>query len=277
MAIVDFILNLAGLLLWLNWRSNRFDPLVKRMPATLMGTLRPAAPKKLRRWHFLVFIAILLAFRAVIYWWIGGMFPRVWVGELNFGLTMLPFRSDLLLRMLIFSFLSFGLVLWVYYVWLLMFSILAGPMPIHALVTIPLGRVDRWPNWVKVLIPFIITATFWALASWLFIRMNILTPISPAGRFQQSIVLGLSSYLLWKVPLILILLLYLLNSYIYFGRHPLWSYVSTTAQTILRPVQKIPLRIGKVNLAPILGIALVFVVSHFAEKWLGRLYNHLPL
>ena len=48
MGIVDFILNLAGLLLWLNWRSNRFDPLVKRLPATLMGTLRPAAPKRLR-------------------------------------------------------------------------------------------------------------------------------------------------------------------------------------------------------------------------------------
>ena len=47
MGTVDFILNLAGLLLWLNWRSNRFDPLVRRSPATLMGTLRPAAPKKL--------------------------------------------------------------------------------------------------------------------------------------------------------------------------------------------------------------------------------------
>lgn len=40
MDIVDLILNLAGLLLWLNWRSLRFDPLVKRTPATLMGTLR---------------------------------------------------------------------------------------------------------------------------------------------------------------------------------------------------------------------------------------------
>ena len=31
MGYVDFILNLAGLLLWLNWRSDRFDPLVKRL------------------------------------------------------------------------------------------------------------------------------------------------------------------------------------------------------------------------------------------------------
>jgi hypothetical protein len=35
MALIDLILNLAGLLLWLNWRSVRFDPLGKRTPATL--------------------------------------------------------------------------------------------------------------------------------------------------------------------------------------------------------------------------------------------------
>ena len=29
MGIVDFILNLAGLLLWLNWRSGGFDPLAQ--------------------------------------------------------------------------------------------------------------------------------------------------------------------------------------------------------------------------------------------------------
>jgi hypothetical protein len=41
-AYVDFILNLAALLLWINWRALPFDPLNKRRPATLIGTLRPA-------------------------------------------------------------------------------------------------------------------------------------------------------------------------------------------------------------------------------------------
>ncbi len=79
MSFVDFILNVAGLLLWLNWRSLRFDPLAKRTPATLMGTLRPASPEKLRRWHLLLFIAGLLFVRALIYRWIGPMFG--WVGK----------------------------------------------------------------------------------------------------------------------------------------------------------------------------------------------------
>ena len=71
MGIVDLILNIAGLLLWLNWRSIRFDPLNKRLPSTLMGTLRPASPSNLRRWHFLILIVGLLFLRAVIYRWLG--------------------------------------------------------------------------------------------------------------------------------------------------------------------------------------------------------------
>src|SRR5215469_15654221 len=169
MGVVDFILNLAGLLLWLNWRSNRFDPLVKRMPATLMGTLRPAAPKRLRRWHLILFIVVLLVLRALLYWWIGAMFPKVWVGQLNLGLTTLSFRSDLMIRMVLFSFLSFGLVLGIFYIWLIVLSILAGPLPVHALVTIPLGHIDRWPRWLKALLPFLATAILWWLVGWLLI------------------------------------------------------------------------------------------------------------
>ena len=42
MGLIDFILNLAGLLLWLNWRAAKADPLGKPAPATLIGTLRRA-------------------------------------------------------------------------------------------------------------------------------------------------------------------------------------------------------------------------------------------
>ena len=71
MALIDFILNLAGLLLWLNWRSVRFDPLGKRTPATLIGTLRRAEPRRWRRWHLLAALGGLLLLRAVFYWQIG--------------------------------------------------------------------------------------------------------------------------------------------------------------------------------------------------------------
>jgi len=278
MGIVDFILNLAGLLLWLNWRSNRFDPLARRTPATLMGTLRPADPKKLRRWHLLAFIAVLLLLRALVYWWLGR--EANWSGKLNLGVVVLWFTSGPhgagLLRMVSYSFFSFGLMLGVFYVFLLLFSLLAGPLPIHGLVTIPLGRVDGWPRWARVILPFFATALAWWLASWLLIRQDVLTPVSMAGRFQQSVVIGLSSYLLWEFPLGAVLLLYLLNSYIYFGKHPFWKYVSATAQTVLQPLKKIPLRLGRVDFAPLVALAIIFFAAELAARGLTTLYARMP-
>ena len=125
MGIIDFILNLAGLLLWLNWRSLRFDPLGKRTPATLIGTLRRAEPRRLRRWHLPAVLGGMLFLRAVLYWQIGSGVGWA-AGKLNLGVIELSFRSDYFGRILLFSLCSFGLTLGVFYLWLLLFSILAG-------------------------------------------------------------------------------------------------------------------------------------------------------
>lgn len=275
MGTVDFILNLAGLLLWLHWRSDRFDPLVRRRPATLMGTLRPAAPQKLQRWYFIAFIMCMLVFRAVIYRWVGASLPKVWLAQLDLGTTALAFHSNQWGQIMIYSFLSFGLMLGIFHMWLLVLSLLAGPLPIHSLVTIPLGRVDRWPAWAKTVLPLVLTALLWWLLTWLLLRLGVVTRMSSAGRFQQSVVLGASTYLLWQYPLGIILLLHLLNSYIYFGRHPIWKYINETAHTILQPLRKVPLQTGKVDFAPLVGIVIIFLVAHFAEDGLARLFNRL--
>lgn len=276
MSVIDFILNLAGLLLWLNWRSIRFDPLAKRLPATLMGTLRPAAPQRLKRWHFLLFIGALLFLRAVIYWWIGS--AANWTARLDFGPVVLSCRSDWFLRILAFSFASFGLTLGIFYLCLLPLSLLAGPDPIHRLVKVPLGRVDDWPRWAKWLLPFFGGAIAWWLAMWVFGWLDILPPAaSAAQRFEQALVIGLGTYLVWKFPLCGLLLLHLANSYIYFGKHPLWKYVDVTAQKLLSPLRGIPLRIGRVDFSPVVGVALIFLVAEGAGYALWRLYLKLPL
>jgi uncharacterized protein YggT (Ycf19 family) len=273
MAIVDLILNVAGLLIWLNWRSIRFDPLIRRKPATLMGTLRPASPAKLRRWHFLLIIAALLLLRALIYCWIGSATGST-TSYLDLGATSQGFRHDIFPQALAFSFFSFARALAILYIWLLFFSILSGPEPIHSLVKIPLGRVDDWPRWVKVILPFLVTALSCWLASWIFAKLPPQIATTPAQKFQASVVIGLSSYLVWKFPACAILLLHLLSSYIYFGKHPLWNYISQIAQKLLLPLKPLPLRVARVDFAPVLAIAIVFLVSEFAERGLVWLYAH---
>lgn len=276
MAIVDLILNIAGLLLWLNWRSIRFDPLGKRTPATLIGTLRRAEPRRLRRWHLLATLGALLFLRAVLYWQIGS--GAGWAaGKLNLGIIELSFRSDSFGRILLFSILSFGVTLAVFYLWLLLFSILSGPEPFHRLVRMQLGPIDRWPRGVKFFLPFIFTTLLWWLASWPLVWLAIVPqPTSAVHHIENSLVVGLGSYLAWQYAAGALLVLYFLNSYIYFGGHPFWNYVTAEAQTLLRPLRAIPLRLGKADFAPAVGFVLVFLIAEFAERGLVALYRQLP-
>jgi len=277
MALIDFILNLAGLLLWLNWRSVRFDPLGKRTPATLIGTLRRAGPRRWRRWHLLAALGGLLLLRALFYWQIGS--AAHWTGALNLSVITLSFRSDFFARMLWFSVFSFGLTLGVFYLWLLLLSILAGPEPssFHRLVRMQLGRIDGWSRGVKFLLPLMVMAMFWWLATWLLAWLQIIPqPVSAAHRIEAALIVGLNSYLIWKYVIGVLLALHLLNSYIYFGKHPFWSYVNAEARTLLSPLRSVPLQAGKADFAPVVGLALVFLAAELAGRGLFFLYGRLP-
>jgi len=287
MGPIDFILNLAGLLLWLSWRSVQYDPLTKRTPATLLGTLRPAETTRWRQWHLPAVIIGLLIFRALIYWLVGS--TGHWVGRLDFGVISpaIHFRghfSDLFLRIIPYSCLSFALTLGVFYLWLLFLSILAGPDPIHRLVRVQLGAVDRWPRWVKWLLPLVVTGAFWWLTTWLFAKLEVSDyskthfipePVSGVRRLESAAIVGGASYLVWKYVIGALLLLHLLNTYIYFGKHPLWNYVNITAHTLLGPLGKIPLRVERVDFAPVVGLALVFFIPELLGRWLAWLYERV--
>ena len=237
MGLIDFILNLAGLLFWLNWRAARFNPLNRRSPATLMGTLRPAAPTSQSRWPLLIGISVLLLLRGLVYRWISS-YSSVWSGTVNLQVIVLSFRSDSYLRMLEFSLLSFALTLGIFYSWLLLLSILAGPEPLHRLVKVQLGRVDDWPRWMKFLLPIVMAVMVWLPLTWLLAKSNVVPrPASVSDRLEGSVVIGLGQFLTWQYPIVVILFLHLLNIYIYFGKHPFWNYVSSVADKLVRPIQ----------------------------------------
>ena len=141
-----------------------------------------------------------------------------------------------------------------------------------------LGGIDCWPRWTKLFLPLTVTALLWWLASWVLEWCGIIPgPISTAQRIEQSLLIGLGSYLSWKYIAGVLLALHLLNSYIYFGKHPFWSYVNAEARTLLWPLRAVPLRVGKVDFAPVVGTVLVFLFAELAERGLVALYLRLPL
>jgi uncharacterized protein YggT (Ycf19 family) len=141
-----------------------------------------------------------------------------------------------------------------------------------------LGEIDGWPRWIKFLLPLAVIALLWWLAIWVLAWLHIIpSPVSPARQIAGALVIALGSYLVWKFLIAALLALHLLNSYIYFGKHPFWNYVNATAKQLLRPLGKIPLRAGKADFAPVVGIALVFLLAGLGEFFLAWLYGRLSL
>ncbi|HXF09880.1 MAG TPA: hypothetical protein VN625_03785 [Desulfuromonadaceae bacterium] len=272
MGFVDFILNLAGLLMWLNWRAEMVDPVTRRKPATLVGTLRRA--DKRANWWLPSLIGGLLVLRALLYWQIGAAVH--WVGNLDAGITTLFFRPDLFTRMLLYSACSFGLTLGFFYLALLLLSLLEGPEPFRTFVRQQLGAPDRWARLTRLFFPLVAVSLLWWALSWLFTWLEIVpSPTAEWRRVVEAVLVGLGSYLAWKYVAIALLGLHLLNNYIYFGKHPFWNFINAEAASLLAPLRKLPLRIKRIDLTPLAGIAVVWGAAYGMRFVLELLYKKL--
>jgi hypothetical protein len=272
MSLLDFILNMAGLLLWLNWRA--VAPLVATPAGTAAFSLpqRPAPPRA--RWLYLAGLLALLALRAVFYWQAG---PQLdWTPGIPFGPTLLFLRSDFLGRMMLYSALSFGAALGVFYLFLLLLSSIQAPGseadPAWRLVRLHLGPLGRWPAAVKWVMPLLVMMLLWCLLNPLLLQINLVPPVSRWQLLAQGAVIGLAIYFALKFLVMGFLLLHLLNSYVYLGDSAFWNFVNTTALSLLRPLQPLRLRIGRFDLAPAAGVALVALAAEFGRRGLERLY-----
>ena len=101
-------------------------------------------------------------------------------------------------------------------------------------------------------------------------------PPTVAELLEQAAIIGLAAYLVWKYLIVVLLLLHLVNSYVYLGEHPFWKFVNATAGNLISPLRRLPLRWGKVDFSPVIGIALIFLAAEFGQHWLTKLYQRLP-
>jgi uncharacterized protein YggT (Ycf19 family) len=278
MGLIDFILNIAGLLLWLNWRSLRFDPITKPTALSLVGTLKKTRSSRLPQWQSPLTLLALLAVRALFYWQIG---PAVnWTASFELGAIALAFRSDFPGHMFLFSLLSFAFTLAAFFLWLILIAVLNRRVsndPLQKLARLHLGFVDRCPWQLKLFLPWLTGALFWVLFSRAFVSLGLI-PLSRTlvELLEQATIIGLATYLVWKYLIVGLLLLHLINSYLYLGDHPFWNFVNVTAGNLIAPFRWIPLRWGKADFSPVVGVALVFLTADLGQHGLTKLYQRIP-
>lgn len=270
MPVIDFLLNLAGLLMWLSWCG--VGAAAPSGPAgTLLGNLRSAEGRTPRRWSYLAALVGLLFVRALFYRQIG---PSLgWHPTWNAGVVGIPFRSDLLGRMLAYSVLSFGWFLFVGYGWMVFIAAVNHPPHdrdgVTRVIRRHLGGLASLPAPLLLLLPELVLGLAWlGIGSWVA-HAGLIPAARDWGHLgQQAVVVGLGAVLGWRWLLTLVCLLHLLANYVYFGRHAFWEFIQRTGERLARPVAWA--RWGRLDLSPLLVVMLVWTAALLlAGGWPG--------
>ena len=270
MALLDFILNLAALLLWLNWRLLALAPRESGPSGiSLAGTIKSTAASRSPRWPYLSGLGGLLLVRSLAYHTIGSNLAERMT--LPFGIVSISFNPRILKQMFLFSGLSFGLFLGAFYLWLLLFSIVntrvTEPNACLRLLRLHLGWWERRPVWLKLLLPGVLGALAWLIAASLLEALALFpAQSSNTARGLRACLVGLYTYLCWVPPLASVLVLYMVNSYVYLGESAFWGFVQVTGRNLIEQVGLAKLRLRRLDFAPLLLLALVWFL-----QWRGHL------
>ncbi|HIG81354.1 MAG TPA: hypothetical protein EYQ62_06905 [Verrucomicrobiales bacterium] len=250
------ILNLAGLLLWISWRTGTMPR--SQPPRNLAGPTPRQGPVYRHSWIYLLVLLALLGGRAVFYNQFG---PGLdWYPHLNLLDVFHPFKSDSLPHALAYSMLSFAHWLAALYFCL---ALLATVQPqteatgqwrefLKAQFGWPGGLpvIAQWGGVIALAVGFRV-----AEANWI---ESLEAVTLPANHLPLLVLLDLRA----AIYLIMVLLaLYLLNSYVYFGEQAFWKTVNESGKRLLTPLRILPWETRKVDFAPIVALAIAYGLS----------------
>lgn len=262
MDLIDWILNVAGVFLWIDWRSAQAAR--PRSALSIASTVRPAsAGSPAKGLGSLASLAVILLVRPLFYYSIGSAVN--WIPTLNFLAIAIPWRSDMLGRMFLFSFISFGKALGFYYAWLLLLSAtnrnISDEDGMQRFVRAQLGWLEKISWWFKLLLPSVVAGLVWVGLSSLFMALGLMPTRPFEARWVQAGAFALAALLAWKWLLVTLFLVHMLNIYVYLGTHPAWAYASATARRLLAPFRF--LQIGKLDLSPLIGAGIVLALAYW--------------
>ncbi|HXC99727.1 MAG TPA: hypothetical protein VN048_10325, partial [Verrucomicrobiae bacterium] len=148
---------------------------------------------------------------------------------------------------------------------------------IHELVRLQVKWLERWPWLLKLLCPFLLGGLAW-LALHPLLRWLVVVPENKSmlQLCTQAAVIGVGTFLVWKYLILGVLLCHLVNAHVYLGNAPVWNYLDATARNLLSPLRWLPLRFGRVDILPLLVMAIVALLAHLIENPPERFYQLLP-
>lgn len=278
---LDWMTDLVGLMLWLSWRGFGAQPASARPALTLVSNLRHAGGGGSRRGTLaLPALGVLLLARAALHHTLSPNFADAvpW----SMGAVTIAFRSDLWWRILSHSFLSWAALVLKAHVCFAFLVVLRRPDadsdPITQSLKAELGPAARWP-WGLSMVPFLAgLGVLWLAASPVLVGAGLVPArVSTSHALQQAVVVALGGLGSLKWPLVLLCLMRFLLDHVYLGAMPVWDYLHVTGGRLSGWLAVLPLRWGRIDLAPLVAAGLCWTLGHLIQGGAPRLFLRLPL
>ena len=253
------ILNLIGLLFWFLWRAGTMP---RPKPTNAIAGPTPRQGKIFKHsWVYLLALVALLILRAIFYNQFG---PGLdWIPSLELLDEAPHFRSDYFPRSLAYSILSFGRWLSALYFCLALLITVKPDTDTAKLWRAFLRSQFGWLGGLP-------SVALWGAALFLAILLHIAefewmdrigVRIDSSHYYEYLPVLVILDFRVATYLVMGILALYILNSFVYFGENSFWKNMDTCGKQLLSPMHRIPLVMGKVDLAPFLVMAIAYGLS----------------
>lgn len=277
MAFFNLLLDLVALVLGLSVLGVGSGGPVHKA-GTLLGNLKPAESRRQRSWKPLMALAALLLLRPLLYAPLAEVLGTV--PEWSPTPASVPFRPDFFVRLLAFSCLSFLWTLILFLAWMLALSALSRacrePATWGRFFHETLGPLARLPVVVALLIPTIAAGLVWFVGRWPLSGLGVLPPVQNLDQLaQQSLLVAAGIWLSVRWLLTSLLVLRMVNTYVYLGAHPFWDFIHQVGGVLLVPLRWLPLQIGKLDFSPLLMAAFILAVGWGYERGLVELYLRL--
>lgn len=274
---IHLILNISALLLWIGWLGfNTGASTTSVHGISLVTTIKRTQRRGAERWGALLGLLILLGLRPFFYWHLGTSLD--WVPIFHPLAVAVPFRSDIFIRMLAYSFLEFAWVLGLFYLYVWFLKLLNHGIhesnPLQRLIERYAGVIGRLPGIMMLPFPFVFVSLVWPLTFFFISRIEIYPKISSVGAlFGQGFILGIAVYMVLKWLAAFLVLFYMVNSYVYLGPQPLWKYLQQSGKRLMLLFRWLPLKFGKLDLNPLIVAPLLFMTASFVEGKLSVVFD----
>ncbi len=276
MQIIDFILNLAAWILWVNGWIQLHNKADIQRPLTLLGTLVGPTRRMSRAWLYFGGFAVLIFLKTILLHYLGAPIETTMV--VKFLLLMVYFKTGTLVSMFWMAFASFMKFALIAYIWVWFLARMSREDTAENIVSglnASLGFLQN-RHWVLQMVALVL----FGMAGWIFLGivfgwLGVLPPIkSVSFLVWQSLCISLCAWLALYYLVNVLMILYLIHSYIHLGNWEGWDWLDGVSEKLMSPLSPLPLQWARIDFTPVFLLLLNWLLYEAGTRLVLKVFQY---